>query len=59
MLDDGLDDPGALALIEARDLARHAQGRDPVHARSGGEIDDAFQAFEVEITGWGERSGQD
>ena len=49
LLDDDLEDPAALGVVEPRDLARHAERGHAVHAGADEQIHDASKARFVHI----------
>ena len=59
LVDDDLDNPRALGLLEPRDLPRHAERGQAIDAGRDEQVDDAPEAGFVELAGVGEGSRQD
>jgi hypothetical protein len=59
LIDDDVEDPPALVVIEPRDLAGDPERRDPADAGSNEEVDDAPQAVFVDVSVRLERGGKD
>ena len=55
---DRLDHERALAFVQPRDFARHAERRHAVHAGPDNQIDDALQALDVDVAAAAKRRRQ-